>query len=75
MEKNNTSLPQISGFKGWKKNNSNVILEESEKIKIDLVNFFHGKNESSVDVLRRCLFYVLLKPNLFKKPSMSQNFY
>ena len=27
------------------KNNSNVILEESEKIKIDLVNFFHGKNE------------------------------
>lgn len=41
----------------------------------DLVNFFHGKNEWSVDVLRRCLFYVLLKPNLFKKPSMSQNFY
>ena len=48
------------------KNNSNVILEESEKIKIDLVNFFHGKNECSVDVLRRCLFYVLLNPNLFK---------
>ena len=43
-----------------------MILEESEKIKIDLVNFFHGKNEWSVDVLRRCLFYVLLNPNLFK---------
>ena len=51
MEKNNTSLPQISGYKGGKKNNSNVILAESEKIKIDLVNFFHGKNEGVVDVI------------------------
>ena len=33
------------------KNNSNVILEESEMIKIDLVNFFHGKNEGVVDVI------------------------
>ena len=57
--------------KGEKKN-CNVILEESEKIKIDLVNFFHGKNESSVDVLRRCLFYVLLNPNLLKASNVTE---
>ena len=39
------------------KNNSNVILEESEMIKIDLVNFFHGKNECAVDVLWHCYCY------------------
>ena len=51
-----------------------MLLEESERIKIDLVNFFHGKNECSVDVLRCCLFYVLLKPNLFKKTSNVTDF-
>ena len=56
--------------KGEKKQQQQRASEESERIKIDLVNFFHGKNECSVDVLRCCLFYVLLKQNLFKEPAM-----
>ena len=32
---------------------------ESERTKIDLVNFFHGKNECAVDVLWHCYFHVI----------------